>query len=72
MKPVHLLSALAIAMLSVPSAWAQFGLYGAPELLRLPPVQQTSAEQAGQFGQVADAPEYGVCPVQGAFSCLNK
>ena len=52
MKRVHVLAALAVAMLSVPSARAQFGLYGAPELLRLPPVQQTSAEQASQFGQV--------------------
>jgi hypothetical protein len=53
MKHLHVLAALAIAVLSAPSAQAQFGLYGAPELLRLPPIQQASAEQASQFGQVA-------------------
>ena len=52
MKRVHVLAALAIALLGVPSAQAQFGLYDAPELLRLPPVQQTSAQQVGQLGQV--------------------
>ena len=53
MRCVYLLAAPAITMLSVSSAWAQFGLYGSPELLRLPPVRQASTEQVGQFGQVA-------------------
>ncbi len=48
MRCVHVLAVAAIAMLSVSSASAQFGLYGSPELLRLPPIQQASAEQVGQ------------------------
>ena len=51
MRRVHVIAALTVAMLSVHSAWAQYGLYGAPDLLRLPPIQQTSAEQAGQYAQ---------------------
>ena len=51
MKRVHVLAGLAVVMLSAPSAWAQFGLYGAPELLRLPPVHHSSAGQASRFDQ---------------------
>ena len=49
MRSLHLPAALAIAMLSVSTASAQFGLYCSPELLRLPPIQQTSTGQAGQI-----------------------
>ena len=50
MKRAPLLAVLAIVISSASSAWAQYGLYGSPELLRLPPVQQ-----AGQFSQYDQA-----------------
>ena len=46
MRYVCLAFICSIAVVSPSAAWAQFGLYGSPELLPLPPVEQVAAERA--------------------------
>jgi hypothetical protein len=54
MKIVRVACCLACALLAAAPAWAQFGLYGSPEILRLPPPQP--ATSYGTYGAPAAAP----------------
>jgi hypothetical protein len=59
---------LSVASLSAAPAWAQFGLYGAPETLNLPQVQPLSAPYGGSAGPGAYPAPPAARPITTAYT----